>query len=210
MAEEFQGLGIGRAVLEELLRLAEAHGFHAVLARIAGNNDASVALHAACGFELIGTEQEVGRKFGRWLDVVCMEAHLAPLDAVALLSGGSQRGQLFMGSGRRQAFAVEGVHPGKPQAGRQPDPVGIEEVVDGEMLAGHLPTRSLSAASKRRVTLMLSRIPTEAGGLTRRLLPKQATTADEAASQTMPSVPTKMASSAPRDSAQRYAAMLTA
>jgi phosphinothricin acetyltransferase len=73
VAEEFQGLGIGRAVLEELLRLAEAHGFHAVLARIAGNNEASVALHAACGFELIGTEREVGRKFGRWLDVVCME-----------------------------------------------------------------------------------------------------------------------------------------
>jgi phosphinothricin acetyltransferase len=73
VAEEFQGLGIGRAVLEELLRLAEAHGFHAVLARIAGDNEASVALHSACGFELIGTEHEVGRKFGRWLDVVCME-----------------------------------------------------------------------------------------------------------------------------------------
>jgi len=73
VAEEFQGLGIGRAVLEELLHLAEAHGFHAVLARIAGDNEASVALHVACGFELIGTEHEVGRKFGRWLDVVCME-----------------------------------------------------------------------------------------------------------------------------------------
>jgi L-amino acid N-acyltransferase len=73
VAEEFQGVGIGRAVLEELLRLAQAHGFHAVLARIAGDNEASVALHAACGFELIGTEHEVGRKFSRWLDVVCME-----------------------------------------------------------------------------------------------------------------------------------------
>jgi L-amino acid N-acyltransferase YncA len=73
VAEEFQGLGIGRAVLEELLRLAEAHGFHAVLARIAGGNEASVALHASCGFKLIGTEHQVGRKFGRWLDVVCME-----------------------------------------------------------------------------------------------------------------------------------------
>ncbi len=68
-----QGLGIGRALLEELLRLAEGHGFHAVIARIAGGNEASVALHASCGFEMIGTEREVGRKFGRWLDVVCME-----------------------------------------------------------------------------------------------------------------------------------------
>jgi L-amino acid N-acyltransferase len=73
VANEFQGQGVGRAILEELLRLAEAYGFHAVLARIAGQNEASVALHAACGFEMIGTEREVGRKFGRWLDVVCME-----------------------------------------------------------------------------------------------------------------------------------------
>ncbi|HXW81553.1 MAG TPA: GNAT family N-acetyltransferase [Acidimicrobiales bacterium] len=73
VAEEFQGVGVGRALLEELLRLAEAHGFHAVIARISGDNDASVALHVGCGFEMIGTEKEVGRKFGRWLDVVCMQ-----------------------------------------------------------------------------------------------------------------------------------------
>jgi len=73
VAEGSQRLGIGRAILEELLSLAEAHGFHAVIARIGGENDASVALHASCGFEIIGTEREVGRKFGRWLDVVCMQ-----------------------------------------------------------------------------------------------------------------------------------------
>lgn len=65
--------GAGRVLLEELTDLAGAHGFHAVIARIAGGNEASVALHAACGFEVIGVEKEVGRKFGRWLDVVCME-----------------------------------------------------------------------------------------------------------------------------------------
>jgi len=73
VAEGCQRLGIGRALLEELLHLAEAHGFHAVIARIADGNEGSVALHASCGFEMIGTEREVGRKFGRWLDVVCME-----------------------------------------------------------------------------------------------------------------------------------------
>ncbi len=73
IADEFQGIGVGRAVLEELLLLAEAHGFHTVLARISGDNDASVSLHSGCGFEMIGTEKEVGRKFGRWLDVVCMQ-----------------------------------------------------------------------------------------------------------------------------------------
>ncbi len=73
VAEGSQRLGIGRAILDELLRLAEAHGFHAVMARVGGHNDASVALHESCGFEMIGTEREVGRKFGRWLDVVCMQ-----------------------------------------------------------------------------------------------------------------------------------------
>ncbi len=71
--ESAQHRGVGRALLEELLVLAEGHGFHAVIARIAGDNEASVALHRACGFEHIGTEREVGRNFGRWLDVVCMQ-----------------------------------------------------------------------------------------------------------------------------------------
>jgi phosphinothricin acetyltransferase len=71
-----QGRGIGRRLLEELLRLAEAHGFHSVIARITGKNDASIALHSACGFETVGTEREVGRKFGQWLDVVEMQRML--------------------------------------------------------------------------------------------------------------------------------------
>ena len=71
--EDFQRRGIGRAILLELITLAQAHGFHAIIARITGDNEPSVALHAACGFEMIGVEREVGRKFGRWLDVICME-----------------------------------------------------------------------------------------------------------------------------------------
>ena len=41
-----------------------------MVARIVGHNEGSIGLHVACGFELIGTEREVGRKFGQWLDVV--------------------------------------------------------------------------------------------------------------------------------------------
>jgi phosphinothricin acetyltransferase len=66
----YRGAGVGRAVLEELLRLAADHGFHSVVARIVGHNEVSIGLHRACGFELVGTEREVGRKHGRWLDVV--------------------------------------------------------------------------------------------------------------------------------------------
>jgi phosphinothricin acetyltransferase len=65
-----RGRGIGRAILAELLRLASAHGFHSVIARIAGHNETSIGLHTAAGFELVGVEREVGRKHRQWLDVV--------------------------------------------------------------------------------------------------------------------------------------------
>jgi len=70
------GEGIGRMLLTELLDIAAASGFHAVFARIEASSDASRALHARCGFELVGIERQVGRKFNRWLDVAVMEALL--------------------------------------------------------------------------------------------------------------------------------------
>jgi L-amino acid N-acyltransferase len=65
-----RGKGVGRALLAELLTLASAHGFHSVIARIAGHNEVSIGLHQAAGFELVGVEREVGRKHRQWLDVV--------------------------------------------------------------------------------------------------------------------------------------------
>jgi L-amino acid N-acyltransferase YncA len=70
---DHQGRGVGRAVLGALLEAAQASGFHAVVGRIVGDNEASIALHAAHGFEVVGREREIGRKFGKWLDVVVME-----------------------------------------------------------------------------------------------------------------------------------------
>jgi len=68
-----QGKGVGTLLLGELVALARSHGFHAIMARIVGGHDASIALHRALGFEFVGTEREVGRKFGRWLDVDVMQ-----------------------------------------------------------------------------------------------------------------------------------------
>lgn len=65
--------GLGRRVLGALLEAGKRNGFHAVIARIAGDNPASVRLHESFGFECIGHEREVGYKFERWLDVVVME-----------------------------------------------------------------------------------------------------------------------------------------
>jgi len=71
-----RGIGCGRAIVSELVRLGTVHGFHAVMGRIVGGHEASIGLHRACGFELVGVEREVGRKFGHWLDVVLMQRML--------------------------------------------------------------------------------------------------------------------------------------
>ena len=70
------GRGIGRLLLTELLDIAEHSGFHSVFARIEASGDASRALHARCGFRLVGIERETGRKFKRWLDVALMQCLL--------------------------------------------------------------------------------------------------------------------------------------
>jgi phosphinothricin acetyltransferase len=70
---DHHGAGVGSALLNELIEVAGKHGFHTVLARIVGPQEASVALHKRCGFEMIGVERQVGRKFGRWLDVALMQ-----------------------------------------------------------------------------------------------------------------------------------------
>ena len=70
---DWRGKGAGRLLLDQLLSLATSHGFHCVIARIVGDHDASIALHRSCGFTMVGVEKQVGRKFGRWLDVVEMQ-----------------------------------------------------------------------------------------------------------------------------------------
>jgi L-amino acid N-acyltransferase len=73
---DFRGQGIARALVAEVLDIASTRGFHAVMARIVGGHDASISLHSSLGFEIVGTEREVGRKFGKWLDVVIMQRML--------------------------------------------------------------------------------------------------------------------------------------
>lgn len=67
------GRGVGKRLLNSLLETAATSGFHSVFARIEASGTASRALHTSCGFELVGIEREVGRKFGRWLSVAVMQ-----------------------------------------------------------------------------------------------------------------------------------------
>jgi L-amino acid N-acyltransferase len=71
------GLGIGRALMEHLIVRARDSGFHSMIARIESSGEASLALHRACGFELVGVEREVGRKHRRWLDMTVMQLMLS-------------------------------------------------------------------------------------------------------------------------------------
>lgn len=70
---DHRGRGVGRALLAEIVDVARARGFHSVIGRVVGGHEASIRLHEAVGFERVGIEREVGRKFGRWLDVVVMQ-----------------------------------------------------------------------------------------------------------------------------------------
>ncbi len=77
VAPAFHRQGIGKRLLDRLVRDSEARGFRQMLAVIGDSaNTASVAVHAAAGFRLIGKFRSVGYKHGRWLDTVLMQRAL--------------------------------------------------------------------------------------------------------------------------------------
>jgi phosphinothricin acetyltransferase len=76
VSRSHSGAGIGRILMDRLIEDAREGGFHSIIARIESSSEASRALHRACGFELVGVEREVGRKFGRWLDIAILQLML--------------------------------------------------------------------------------------------------------------------------------------
>ena len=69
----FRGKGVGRALLEALIRESEAAGIWTLQAGVFPENAASVALHLACGFREAGRRERVGKLAGRWRDTVLLE-----------------------------------------------------------------------------------------------------------------------------------------
>ena len=83
VAAETQGKGIGRRLLGQVIRRAEAQGRRQMLAIIGDSgNTASIGLHEALGFRRVGVFQSIGFKFGRWVDTVMMQRALGPGDSV--------------------------------------------------------------------------------------------------------------------------------
>jgi phosphinothricin acetyltransferase len=73
--------GVGRALYQDLFELLARQGLRMACAGITLPNDASVALHEACGFRLVGTYRRIGWKAGAWRDVAWLQRELgAPSD----------------------------------------------------------------------------------------------------------------------------------
>ncbi|TCL76105.1 GNAT family N-acetyltransferase [Rhizobium sp. BK251] len=71
--KDCRGHGIGELLMRALIVRASTGGIHVMIAGIEAENTASIRLHEKLGFRVAGTFREVGTKFGRWLDLTCME-----------------------------------------------------------------------------------------------------------------------------------------
>jgi L-amino acid N-acyltransferase YncA len=73
VAPDAQGRGVGRALLAAVVASAERDGIWTVQTGIFPENQASVRLHRACGFRVVGVRERLGRLRGRWRDVLLLE-----------------------------------------------------------------------------------------------------------------------------------------
>lgn len=76
IAAGFRGAGLGRALMTACEDHARTAGVHSMFAGIGSENPDGVAFHAALGYNHVARLAEVGRKFGRWHDLVLMQKFL--------------------------------------------------------------------------------------------------------------------------------------
>lgn len=73
VAAAARGRGVGRALLQALIESAEAHGIWTLQGATIAQNEASLALQAACGFRVVGRRIRIARRNGRWHDTILTE-----------------------------------------------------------------------------------------------------------------------------------------
>ena len=76
VAESARGRAIGRALLERLVAVAPEHGIWTLQTSIMEANAASVRLHEAVGFRLVGRRERIAQRDGAWHDTVLLELRL--------------------------------------------------------------------------------------------------------------------------------------
>lgn len=70
------GRGIGKALLTELITQAQGLGYKTIVATVATDNRSGQQLHAALGFESVGTIRNAANKFDRWMDITLVQKEL--------------------------------------------------------------------------------------------------------------------------------------
>ena len=73
VAQEARGRGVGRRLLEELVRASEEAGIWTLQAGIFPENSASLSIHQHCGFRVVGVREKLGQLGPAWRDVALLE-----------------------------------------------------------------------------------------------------------------------------------------
>ena len=120
VAARARGAGVGRALLTRLVADSEQHGIWTLQAGVFPENAASLAVHARCGFRIVGRREKLGAMNGQWRDVLLLERRSGTV-GVAASAPASGSGTLFhittadearaaslAGSYSPQGFAAEG------------------------------------------------------------------------------------------------------
>ncbi|MCF2871945.1 N-acetyltransferase family protein [Octadecabacter sp. G9-8] len=76
LAPASQGQGAGQELMQAVMAHARAADVHSLWAGVSAENAGGVAFHEKLGFEHVAVLPEVGRKFGRWMDLVLMQKRL--------------------------------------------------------------------------------------------------------------------------------------
>ena len=76
VAEAARGRGVGRLLLERLIKQARLAGIWTIQTSIFPENRASLALHERCGFRVVGTRERIAKRDGSWRDTVFLEVRL--------------------------------------------------------------------------------------------------------------------------------------
>jgi len=69
----YRGMGLGKKLLHQLITASEANGIWTLQSGIIKENTASVALHQACGFKIVGLREKLGQLHGVWRDTYLLE-----------------------------------------------------------------------------------------------------------------------------------------